>query len=44
VIDIRIQPDGGTLIMVDHRKAKPLRQDEQRIEQAIARALVVTSS
>ena len=41
VIGIQVQPDGGTRIMSDCRKAKPLPQEEQRIEQAIARPLAV---
>lgn len=39
VIDIQIQPEGGTRIMFDCRKAKPSPEEERRIEQAIARSL-----
>ncbi len=43
VIDIQIQPDGGTRIMFDWRKTKPSPQEEQRIEQAIAGSLAAAS-
>lgn len=39
VIDIQIQPEGGTRIMFDCGKAKPSPEEERRIEQAIARSL-----
>ncbi len=41
VIDIQIQPNGGARIMFGCRKAQPLRNEKQQIDQAIARALAV---
>lgn len=43
VIDIQIQPEGGTRVMFDCRKAKPSPEEERQIEHAIARSLAAAS-